>query len=348
MVKWNEKLPCDAVIAFEQEDYFVWDCSVIKGPDGKYHMFSSHWPKHMGFGWNWLFQSQIIHSVSEKPEGPYTFANVVFERRGPQYFDGMNTHNTCIRQYGGKYYLYYMGCTYEGNPPAHASEVNYERAVQVWNKKRIGVAVADDLNGTFIRRSEPILEPRSEEHWDCTATTNPAVCILKDGTTFMIYKSRKCAGGTLRLGVAKADKPDGPFTRLQENPILTFDDPDMHVEDPFLWYDENRKVFCLVAKDDSKNGSYGITGEWGNGFYAESTDCIHFTVAENPLVYRRSVCWKDGHESTQNNLERPCILLGENGRPEYLFCASGDGSHPYVFDKTYILCMKFGKEKYGT
>ena len=108
--------PSRARIAFAMEDYYIWDCSVIYA-EGRYHMFSSRWPKKYGFGWNWLFNSEIVHAVSDTPEGPYTFVSVVLERRGREYFDGMNTHNTCIKAYGGKYYLYYMGTTYSAEVP---------------------------------------------------------------------------------------------------------------------------------------------------------------------------------------------------------------------------------------
>ena len=30
---------------FEMDDYWVWGASVIKGEDGKYHMFASRWPR---------------------------------------------------------------------------------------------------------------------------------------------------------------------------------------------------------------------------------------------------------------------------------------------------------------
>ena len=93
-----------AVKALEFDDYYVWDCSVIKS-GGKYHMFSSRWKRELGFGWNWLFNSEIIHCISDTPEGPYEFYEVVLPRRGRQYFDGMSTHNTCIKEYDGKFYL---------------------------------------------------------------------------------------------------------------------------------------------------------------------------------------------------------------------------------------------------
>lgn len=189
-----------AVKALEFEDYYVWDCSVIKS-GGKYHMFSSRWKKELGFGWNWCFNSEIIHSV--------------------------------------------------------------------------------------------------------------------------------------------ADTPDGEFRRLSDKPILDFENEDLHIEDPFFWYDDAKKKFCLVTKDDCKNGSTGITGEWGGGFYAESPNGMNFEIPENPTVYTRDVTWEDGRMTKQGNLERPSILFDENGKPTHLFCASGDGSNPYNFEtSTFIVCMK--------
>ena len=329
-----------AVKALELEDYYVWDCSVIKS-GGKYHMFSSRWKKELGFGWNWCFNAEVIHSVSDTPEGPYEFQNVVLPRRGRQYFDGMNTHNTCIKEYNGKFYLYYMGCTYGGDIPNGPEDYAMEYALETWNRKRIGVAVADDINGEFVRRDTPLLEPRDCSHWDCTITTNPTVAIMPDGKTYMIYKSRSAFGKPLQLGIAVADTPDGEFKRLSDEPILNFDDEDLHIEDPFFWYDDKKKKFCLVTKDDCKNGSTGITGEWGGGFYAESLNGMDFEIPENPTVYTRTVTWEDGSITKQGNLERPSILFDENVKPTHLFCASGDGGNPYNFETTtYIVCIK--------
>ena len=331
-------------VALRMDDYYVWDCSVIKS-GGKYHMFSSRWKKEYGFGWNWLFNSEIIHSVSDAPEGPYVFQNVVLPRRGRQYFDGMNTHNTCIKEYNGKFYLYYMGTSYGGDIPTKATDVSAEYGLETWNKKRIGLAVSEDINGEFVRRDTPLLEPRDCGHWDCTCTTNPSVTILPDGKTYMIYKSRSAVGKPLKLGIAVADAPDGKFERLSDTPILDFKDDDKHIEDPFIWYDEKKKKFCLITKDDVKNGSYGVTGEWGAGFYAESDDCIDFTIGDDPKVYSRQVTWEDGSMSLQCNLERTSLLFDENGEPTHIFCASCTGPHPYSFQGvSYIVCMKLEKK----
>lgn len=330
-------------VAMREDGYYVWDCSVIRA-GGKYHMFSSRWKKEYGFGWNWLFNSEIARFVADRPEGPYEFANVVLPRRGRRFFDGMNTHNTCIKEYNGKFYLYYMGTTYGGDIPTGAEGISPAYAEETWNRKRIGLAVADDIEGEFVRRDVPLLEPRDCGCWDCTVTTNPSVAILPDGKTYMIYKSRSAVGKPLKLGIAVADKPDGEFRRLSDRPIFDFKDENVHVEDPFLWYDEKKKKFCLLAKDDAKNGAYGVTGEWGSGFYAESEDCVNFTIGEK--VYSRTLEWSDGRITTQGNLERPSLLFDEKGNPTHLFCASGFSDRPYDFtDSTFIVGMKLEKSK---
>ncbi len=330
--------------AFEMDGYYVWDCSVIYAK-GRYHMFSSRWKKELGFS-SWLFNSEIIHSVSDAPEGPYTFKNVVLKRRGREYFDGMNTHNTCIKEYNGKYYLYYMGTTYGGPIPQNEEEAALENcySVETWNRKRIGLAIADDIDGEFKRFDEPILNPRDCSKWDCTCTTNPSVVILPDGKTYMIYKSRSGYKMPLKLGITSARSPDGPFERLCDNPIFDFADSNMHIEDPFLWYDKKRSKFCMITKDDLKNNSKGITGEWGAGFYAESDDCINFTIGEHPKVYSRTVTWENGITETLGNLERPSLLFNEKGEPTHIFMAAGNGKKPYEFDGgTFIVSMKLNK-----
>lgn len=332
--------PQNARKALELDGYYVWDCSVVKA-EGKYHMFSSRWKEELGFGWNWLLNSEIIHSVADRPEGPYRFERVVLPRRSREFFDGMNTHNTCIREWNGKYYLYYMGTTYDEEITA----LDEEDYCKVWNVKRIGVAVADSIYGEFVRKDEPVLLPRDSSHWDCTATTNPAVAILPSGKTYMIYKSRSGDKAPLQLGIAVADRPDGEFVRLSDEPILQFGDEDMHIEDPYLWYDALCQKFCLIAKDDPKNGSCGITGEWGAGFYAESDDCINFEIPEDAKVYSRTVTWADGSFGEQGNLERPSLLFDENGIPTHIFFAGGEGSVPYHFDGgTRIIGMELVKK----
>lgn len=110
----------------------------------------------------------------------------------------MNVHNPYIRKWNHTYYLYYMGTTFGGPIPGPGDEVDSSRFTEVWNRKRIGLATAPSVFGPWTRCDEPLISPRDCSHWDCTATTNPAVAIQPDGTTYMLYKSRSFADGPLK------------------------------------------------------------------------------------------------------------------------------------------------------
>ena len=93
--------------AFESEGYWVWGSSVVKGEDGKYHMFVSRFPKSLPFHPGWMVASEIVHAISDTPQGPYRFSDVALPARGAQYWDGRSTHNPRILKYKGKYYFSY-------------------------------------------------------------------------------------------------------------------------------------------------------------------------------------------------------------------------------------------------
>src|SRR5687768_17185985 len=73
---------------FRMPGYWVWCGSVIKGDDGRYHMFASRWPKDLTFHPGWMTNSEIVRAVAERPEGPYQFQQVVLPARGAEYWDG--------------------------------------------------------------------------------------------------------------------------------------------------------------------------------------------------------------------------------------------------------------------
>lgn len=333
-----------ANIALKIDSDYIWDASVIEA-EGKYWLFCSHWPFSRGFNWNWCCVSRIFLAVSETPEGPYRFVKDIFVPRDKHYFDGRNTHNTCIKYHKGKFYLYYMGTTYDFPVPEDSLSVPEQTVYDVWNSKRIGLAISDKIDGEYVRRDTPLLEPRPYPKWDSAITTNPSVIIKENGETLMLYKSAiyEKVGRTapLKIGVAIAPTPEGPFVRYTENPILDFKDAEYSFEDPCLWYDEKRKKYCAIMKDCIGN----VTGQYGDLFYAESDDCKDFALADNPTVISRDVEWTDGHKSKQSNLERPCVLFNKDGEPTHIFCASGDGKQPWAFEgPTYVVCIKLEKK----
>ncbi|MFI3169575.1 MAG: glycoside hydrolase family protein [Faecalibacterium sp.] len=328
---------------YHMPGYYVWCGSAVVGEDGKYHLFASCWEEKYGFGSNWLLRCKIAHAVSETPEGPYAFHSFVFEERDFKYFDARNQHNPSIKYHDGVYYLYYFGTTFGGEIPAEDGVIDQGRFVEIWNNKRIGVATATSVYGPWKRPDEPLMQPRNANYWDCTCTTNPSVAIMPNGKSYMIYKSRRSSNDPLQLGVAVADKPDGPYERLSDEPIFQFENPSWFVEDPFMWYENGR--FCLLMKDDFRDESGGITGEWGCGVYAESEDCLHWQIADQPKAYSRTLQWDDGTTTVQGHLERPNLLF-QNGKPTHLFAATAASAEPWKFKGTsWSVCMPLKDEE---
>jgi hypothetical protein len=71
--------------------FSYWDGPIIKGPDGKYHMFASRWNQNGGH-WAWL-SSVGIHAVSESIMGPYVDKGLTWPHN-----DGGKGHNMTILQ----------------------------------------------------------------------------------------------------------------------------------------------------------------------------------------------------------------------------------------------------------
>ena len=111
---------------FRDEDAWIWCGSVIKGDDDLFHLFASKWEKTVPFTPNWLTNSRVVHAVSATPEGPYIYKDDVLPPRGPQYWDGMTTHNPTIHRWRDKYLLFYTGITYNARRPDADAPVSPE------------------------------------------------------------------------------------------------------------------------------------------------------------------------------------------------------------------------------
>jgi hypothetical protein len=92
---------------FKTDGYFNWGASIIKGKDGRYHMFYSRWKKEYSFT-GWLTHSEIAHAVSKTPYGPWKYKNTVLSGRGNNHWDAITAHNPKIKFFEGRYYLYYI------------------------------------------------------------------------------------------------------------------------------------------------------------------------------------------------------------------------------------------------
>jgi hypothetical protein len=297
---------------FRMDGYWVWCGSVIKGDDGKYHMFASRWPKTTPFSPYWLTNSEVVHAVSDNPAGPYKFSEAALPPRGSQYWDGQMTHNPAIRKYKDVYLLYYTGTTYKGDRPGPNNQITEESPLKLeaHQHERIGLATSKSLYGPWERLDKPILDVRPNS-WEQYLVSNAAPVVLENGKVLLYYKGVEKLR-TNAMGLAIADRYDGEYKRVSDQPL----NMGIGAEDPFIWI-ENGKYKALMLDTDRK---YSPEKEI---FYATSDDGIKWQVPEKPIAISKNVLWADGKIRRMNSTERPHVLI-ENGRPIYVFFATGE------------------------
>ena len=318
--------PVPAQAKFIDPAYYIWCGAMVRGDDGKYHLFYSRWPRALGHH-AWVTHSEIAHAVADLPSGPFHHVNVALPARGKEYWDGLCTHNPTILRAGGKYYLYYMGNTGDGQA---MKDLNWTHR----NNQRIGVAVAENPNGPWQRFDQPVLDVSAgADSPDALMTSNPTVARRPDGGFLMLYKAvgkqrPMPFGGPVVHLTATADSPTGPFTK-QMRPIFTTPGVDFPAEDPFAWYDYGARRYYAIVKDN--NGYFTRAGKslalW------ESADGFEWKLAPHPLVTTTEITWADGPKQKVNSLERPQLLFSPDGRPAVLLGAvDEDGARGHSFN----------------
>lgn len=329
-------LPAPRDGGYEQPGHWVWCGSVVRGEDGRYHLFAALWSMARSFYSGYVVSSEIVRASSDTLEGPYAFEEQVLADRGEGFWDGRMTHNPSILYHDGRYLLFYIGGTFPGARPSREALRFASPNVHM----QIGVAVSKSVFGPWTRLDEPILRP-NPNGWDAQTVTNPAPCVAPDGSLLLYYRSNTPEG--LKIGVARAKPGTLVFERLSDQPILT-DHPEYSIEDQFVWH--NGDGYEMICKDMFGN----ITGEVWGGAHFLSPDGLTWQPAPDPMAYSRTIDWADGERETLYHFDRPNIYL-ENGKPKALFAALGragasdpGGGHESYnnmsFSKTMMIPLK--------
>ena len=302
----NERIrTVDSSGIFKEEGYYVWCSSVIKGEDGKYHMFYSRWPHGKrrldddsmnyifdGFrGWNKY--SEIAYAVADKIGGPYKYVKTILKGDGNENkWDQFTMHNPLVRKFEEYYYLYYISNSYDSS--LYAGNTSFTKDWKHWlqynSTQKIGVlkfsSFKDLMKGKFERSSKPLMQPDSVHTFE--VTTNPTVTEGPNGRYYMMYKSRKPNVGNMTFWMAISDKPGGPFKLAGE----VFTSAEMACEDPCMWYDKKRKRFYAAVKYYSN--SKKIVPQFGALALITSEDGLAWKPAEHPLISLREIHMKNG------------------------------------------------------
>jgi hypothetical protein len=304
----------------ELQDWRVWGCSPLDGPDGKVHVFFARWPNQTGHE-GWLTHSEVAHAVADKPEGPYRVLGTVLKGRGAGAWDSDMIHNPTIHKVGNRYALFYIG---------NSVERARRMGEQASGAQRIGLAMADSLNGPWQRVGDgPILDVSpNRKDWDSYITVNPALLQHPNGQFWLYYKAwdKYNSGDIRKIGLAIADRIEGPYRRHPKNPLIDFSSRGVWLEDPYVFIEGKR--FCMITRD---HGFF--TGKANNakptpGLLFESDDGIRWS--EPAIAFKTA----EAYFSEPNpdplprggRFERPQILM-RGGRAAYLFVAFVGGKY---------------------
>tara|TARA_R110002073_G_scaffold43606_4_gene121591 strand:- start:6806 stop:7867 length:1062 start_codon:yes stop_codon:yes gene_type:complete len=312
---WADRLEYVGV-AVEEPDYHVWGSSPVIGPNGKTHLFVARWPIEEEFK-AWLTHCEIARYVSDQPEGPFVFQEVVLTGSGNKGdWDYQSPHNPSIQKVGNRYVLTYI---------ANAGGTKAECVAS----QRIGMMIADSSEGPWkkVVKDGPILAPPTDPAvWSFQSSVgvnNPALLEHPDGRFFLYYKAMK-QGDIRRMGVAIADQVEGPYAFVPE-PLTS---NKTTIEDGYAFV-ENEKVYLLTTHNNE-----------GTGYLWASDDGIHFS--EPILGYDKMERYLgkqrlDGAAVMRGKkFERPQLLM-QDGHPTHLYVAAGanvnggKGSHSCVF-----------------
>lgn len=301
---------------FKDPDYYHWGGSIIKGDDGKYHLFYSRWQKDFAA---WLTFSEIAHATSDSPNGPWQYQETVLKGRGKGHWDAITAHNPKIKRFEGKYYLYYIATnlgdldyTEQDLYDTHGKSLDespIRKALR--NNQRAGVAISNSINGPWKRLGKPIIEPSGPI---TTITVNPAIDKGIDGKYYLIVKGDKPNEKRFirNQAIAISDSPVGPFA-MQPKPVIDY----LDTEDMSMWYDRKRGRF------------YGIFHAHQYIGLVSSADGTNWEKAKNFVVLTKELSFKEGETIKPNRMERPFVHI-EDGEPKTLCLAIKKGDESYT------------------
>jgi hypothetical protein len=363
----NGRISVTGPSVFSLPDSFVWCGSPIKIQD-RYYLFYSAWesgPNLPSFANSWMIYSKIGIAVSEFPDKNFHSIKLFLKGRKDQgdstAWDSQEVTNAHIKEFKGKYYLYYAADRDPGNPPG----LDLSKQVRSRLNQKIGViefnSIEDLLAGRFLRSDRPLLAPRTRvinisiadpspdgttAKPDNLIVVNPAVVFRPSDKKYLLYFKGNIYDPNWRgvLGVATSDSPAGPFIAT-DNFVFDFTDKEgkkVSAEDPYVWYHRKDKLFYAVLKDFTGK----LTRSEPGLALMQSVDGIKWEQASTPLFMKKELILKDGEHVKVDRLERPQLLLNDSDDPIVLFAAcSIDDCNPKKDGGTFNIHIPLKKIK---
>lgn len=167
--------------------------------------------------------------------------------------------------------------------------------------------------------------------------------VEKDGKYYLVF-SAKDYNGVFRLGVAVADRPEGPFI-ADENPIRA-----SYSIDPCVFKDDDGEIYCYFG------GIWGGQLQWYKDNKALKNEYLP-EGKENPLPSRVARMTADVRQFAE--MPKPVIIIGNDGKPlpaddphrffeaSWMHKYNGKYYFSYSTGDTHFLCYAVGDSPYG-
>jgi hypothetical protein len=252
------------------KQWCYWDGQIIKGPDGRFHMFASRWDQAKGHnGW---FGSVAVHAVADKVTGPYVDRGMLW----PNNQAGKGHNVTALVLPDGRY------------------------AVVVSETRPGDVFVSKSLDGPWEYLGA--IKVADNEFFKPVRMSNLSIMVRPDGDYMIVPRSGAIwisKGGILGPYVVQ-----GPsvYPRVAGLPLK-------NLEDPVVWHSgglyhivvngwSERKAYHITSVD-------GITNWTFRGLaYDPKTDFVRYTngvVNHWDKLERPGVLIENGHARQQSH-----------------------------------------------
>lgn len=179
------------------------DPSDIIKVDGHYYVWYSKGKISPGYDATiWFATSPDGHSWTEK--------GMALDKGEPGTWEGASVFTPNILIAEGRYWLFYTGTSREYSKPFNPDS-------------KIGIAVSDAPDGPWQRLDTNPALRNSDNPDDFDSHLVDDACLIKrDGKYWCYYKGRQLGKSPAytKLGVAIADKPEGPYVKHAGNPII--------------------------------------------------------------------------------------------------------------------------------
>lgn len=288
-----------------EDGWWNWGMSPIYDENRKLHVFMSTIPN----SGRWIKDSKIVHFVADGVEGPYKFVDTTFSSPSSTY------HNPQVSKVGDKYVMVYL--------------IKDRTTPRI--EQQIGIATTTSLNEPWVESPyNPIIKASGMmEGTNIIHASNPTFLVDEAGKYRIYYKSvtDKYKPNQFReISLAISDDIEGPYENHKANPLISYADMGLDIEDPYAFY--YKGMYYLIVEDrmDVKSALEGNQktldkkqlGGKRPGLIYQSKDGIRWG---RPEIGYNTNSFYFNQELARS--ERPNILW-KNGKPEYLFLACHD------------------------